>query len=207
MSAIRHNQGKTRHDLIPPFAQEQLAKTLTIGGEKYGTHNWCKGMPWSSVIASLERHLQAIKRGEDFDAETGLHHSAHVMCNAAFLTEYYQIHPQGDDRFRHSLKIGVVLNGLLKSDEIPFEPYFYLNIHLDVQKTPVQWSRLPQAPLEYSDATLENLNPMYKDVDVLVTRNRELWKELNKVIFTYLISDNNPNRSHQIISSFDELKR
>ena len=95
---LRYNEGKTRHDLIPPFAQEQYAIVLTKGSVKYAERNWEQGMKWSKVIASMERHLQAIKKGEDFDNETGLLHAAHVMCNAAFLTEYYKIYPQGDDR-------------------------------------------------------------------------------------------------------------
>jgi hypothetical protein len=95
---LRFNQGKSRYDLIPAFAQEQYARVLTKGAEKYAERNWERGMPWSKVLASLERHLYAIKRGEDVDPETGLLHSAHVMTNAAFLTEYYKIFPQGDDR-------------------------------------------------------------------------------------------------------------
>ena len=101
---LRFNEGKTRFDLCPPFAQEQYAKVLTQGAEKYGEHNWELGMAWSKVIASLERHLQAIKRGEDYDKESGLLHSAHVMCNAGFLTEYYKIFPKGDDRNHSYLK-------------------------------------------------------------------------------------------------------
>ncbi len=95
---LRLNAGKTRHDLAPAFAQEQYAKVLTAGSLKYAERNWELGMRWSKVISSLERHIQAIKRGEDFDLETGILHSAHVMCNAAFLTEYYKIYPEGDDR-------------------------------------------------------------------------------------------------------------
>lgn len=112
----RFNEGKTRHDLTPAYAQEQYARVLTAGQEKYGPRNWEKGMAWSKVLASLERHLQAIKRGEDYDKETGLLHSAHIMCNAAFLTEYYKIYPQGDDRpINHvsQLKIGLDIDEVL----------------------------------------------------------------------------------------------
>lgn len=113
---LRFNTGKTRHDLVPSYAQEQYARVLTKGAEKYGDHNWQKGMAWSKVIASLERHLQAIKRGEDFDSETFLLHSAHVMCNAAFLTEYYKIYPEGDDRphsYLNPKKIGLDIDEVL----------------------------------------------------------------------------------------------
>ena len=96
--AKRFNEGKVRYDLIPPYAQEEYAKVLMKGAEKYSVGNWQKGMPWSFVLASLERHLYAIKKGEDKDNETGLLHSAHIMANAAFLTEYYMFNKDCDDR-------------------------------------------------------------------------------------------------------------
>jgi hypothetical protein len=110
IEGLRFNEGKTRYDLIPPFAQEQYARVLTLGAQKYAERNWEKGMPWSKIVASLERHLYAYKRGEDFDKETGLLHAAHIMCNAGFLTEYYQIHPEGDDR--PSLGLGKYRTGI-----------------------------------------------------------------------------------------------
>lgn len=101
---LRFNQGKIRFDLVPTFAQEQYVNVLTKGSVKYAERNWELGMKWSKVSASLERHLAAFKSGEDYDKETGLLHSAHIMCNAAFLTEYYKIYPQGDDRPHNYLK-------------------------------------------------------------------------------------------------------
>lgn len=116
MSGLRYNSGKTRHDLTPPFAQEQYARVMTFGASKYTENNWRLGMKWSNVIASCERHLQAIKNGEDFDKESGILHSAHLMTNAAFLTEYYKIFPQGDDRHHRYLatpKIGLDIDEVL----------------------------------------------------------------------------------------------
>jgi hypothetical protein len=113
---LRFNSGKARHDLVPAFAQDQYAKVLTKGAEKYAERNWEKGMKWSKVLASLKRHIAAIERGEDFDSETGLLHAAHVMCNAAFLTEYYKIYPQGDDRphaYLNAPKIGLDIDEVL----------------------------------------------------------------------------------------------
>lgn len=113
---LRYNEGKTRHDLLPSFAQEQYAKVMTAGAKKYESRNWEKGMAWSKVLASLKRHLLAIENGEDYDVETGVLHSAHVMTNAAFLTEYYKIYPQGDDRPHSYLKIpkiGLDIDGVI----------------------------------------------------------------------------------------------
>lgn len=113
---LRYNNGKLRYDLVHPYAHEQLVKVLTLGANKYAERNWEKGMSWSTVMASAERHLAAIKKGEDYDPETGLLHAAHLACNAHFLTAYYKIYPQGDDRPRtasDTFKIGLDIDGVL----------------------------------------------------------------------------------------------
>lgn len=113
---LRFNQGKTRHDLVPPFAQEQYGRVLTVGAQKYAEHNWELGMKWSKVIASLKRHVLAIELGEDYDPQDGLLHAAHAMCNAAFLTEYYKIYPEGDDRqswYSRGHKVGLDIDDVL----------------------------------------------------------------------------------------------
>ena len=97
---LRYNQGKLRFDLVPPYPQEQYVRVLTLGAEKYAPRNWERGMSWTAVAGSLERHLHAWKKCEDNDPETQLHHMAHVMCNAAFLLQYSVTYPQGDDRPR-----------------------------------------------------------------------------------------------------------
>jgi 5'(3')-deoxyribonucleotidase len=115
--ADRFDSGKTRHDLLPPFASEQLAKVYTMGAKKYAPNNWRKGMAWSRVIGSLKRHLNEIEKGNDFDDESGLHHAAHVAWNAVTLLEYYKIFPQGDDRAHNYLhfnpKIGLDIDEVL----------------------------------------------------------------------------------------------
>lgn len=113
----RYNQGKLRYDLVHPFAHEQMVRVLTKGAEKYSERNWEGGMAWSKILASTERHLAAIKAGEDYDPETGELHAAHLACNAHFLTAYYKIFPQGDDRpheyLKNKRKIGLDIDGVL----------------------------------------------------------------------------------------------
>jgi len=115
-SGLRFNEGKLRYDLQHPVATEGLVKVLTKGSVKYAERNWEKGMKWSNVIASLKRHLAAIERGEDFDPETGELHINHVQCNAHFLSAYYKIYPQGDDRphpYLETIKIGLDIDEVL----------------------------------------------------------------------------------------------
>ena len=95
--AYRTNENKLRYDLCPAIAQREYAKVWTQGLEKYDAGNWEKGFPFSVVIASAMRHLEAMRLGEMIDAESGLLHSAHLMCNAAMLTEFHFTHPELND--------------------------------------------------------------------------------------------------------------
>lgn len=98
MSGLRYNAGKLRYDLVPGRAVEEIAKVFTFGANKYAPRNWEKGMSWTTVLASLKRHIAAFESGEDFDPESGLLHLGHAGCNIAFLLEYYKTHPEFDDR-------------------------------------------------------------------------------------------------------------
>lgn len=140
----KHDSGKTRLELLPPFATEQVGRILTAGAKKYGDRNWENGMAFSRIIGAMKRHLLAIERGEDYDIGEGGDgelHSAHLLCEAMFLTEYYKIFPQGDDRkpialrrFRIGLDIDDVLAdfcgaycarfGLDLPDTWTFDPLF-----------------------------------------------------------------------------------
>ena len=115
-TGLRYNQGKPRYDLVHTWAHEQMVNVLTAGAKKYAPRNWEGGMEWSKVLASLKRHLAAIENGEDFDKETGELHAAHLACNAHFLTAYYKIFPQGDDRPHNYLnmpRIGLYIDEVI----------------------------------------------------------------------------------------------
>lgn len=103
--AKRFNQGKTRYDLLPEYAIQQLANVMTFGAQKYGDDNWKKGLKWSNCLASLKRHIAKFEKGIDYDEETGYSHIAHAMTNCAFILEYYKLHPELDDRKQPYLNI------------------------------------------------------------------------------------------------------
>jgi len=115
-SGLRFNQGKLRYDLVHPVAQQGLVEVLSFGVTKYEARNWEKGLSWSATIASMKRHLAAIEKGEDYDIESGLKHIDHLQCNAHFLSAFYKIAPQFDDR-RHTYlkrpKIGLDIDEVL----------------------------------------------------------------------------------------------
>jgi hypothetical protein len=113
---FRLNKGKLRYDLVEPRAYRDFVEVLTDGANKYFDRNWENGLSWTSVLASLKRHIAAIEMGEDYDPESGRLHIAHAACNVHFLNAYYYIFPQGDDRPKRYLKIpkiGLDVDGVL----------------------------------------------------------------------------------------------
>ncbi|MFC6021524.1 dATP/dGTP diphosphohydrolase domain-containing protein [Plantactinospora solaniradicis] len=63
--AVRDSQeGKLRYDLISPLLLRRLAEHLEKGARRYGEHNWTKGIPSGSYMASLLRHVEAYRSGD-----------------------------------------------------------------------------------------------------------------------------------------------
>jgi hypothetical protein len=98
MDALRFDAGKPEYDLIPPRPLEDISQVLTYGAKKYDRGNWQKGMDWSRCLNSLQRHIEAFRRGELTDQESGCFHLAHAAVNCMFLLEYMRTHPEKDDR-------------------------------------------------------------------------------------------------------------
>jgi hypothetical protein len=57
--------GKGRFDLLPMFAEEEIAKHFEGGAIKYGERNWEKGQPLSRYADSAKRHLNKALRGQN----------------------------------------------------------------------------------------------------------------------------------------------
>lgn len=95
---VKFDDAKPRMDLVPVSAIRALADVLTMGATKYGDRNWEKGLAWGRVYGATMRHLLAWWHGEDLDAESGLCHLKHALCNVAFLVEYVERATGTDDR-------------------------------------------------------------------------------------------------------------
>ena len=102
-SGARYNDNKPDFSLIPLVTMEDEARVWMHGAKKYARNNWMKGMAWSVPLACALRHLAAFQRGEETDAESGLPHLAHAMCNLRMLTLYSKTYQEGDDRPREWL--------------------------------------------------------------------------------------------------------
>lgn len=85
----KFDNNKLRFDLIVPTFEEELAKVLTYGANKYGPNNW-RNVPdaLNRYYAALQRHLNSFWQAEEFDKESGLPHLAHAAANIMFLMEF-----------------------------------------------------------------------------------------------------------------------
>ena len=80
----KYDQGKLRYDLVPVEAHEGLAEVFTYGSIKYGDNNW-QQVESERYVAALFRHLNAWRKGEKHDEESGYHHLKHALTNVAIL--------------------------------------------------------------------------------------------------------------------------
>lgn len=84
----KYDSLKPMMKLIPPLIEEETAKVLTFGAIKYGPENWrtLDDLKNRYISAAL-RHINSIKKGEQYDEESGLSHAAHAICCLMFLGE------------------------------------------------------------------------------------------------------------------------
>ena len=89
--AVRDSdRGKSRPDLVSPFALERIGNCLQKGAQKYGERNWAKGFPVSRSMVSLHRHLMKYMQGDDSED-----HLAAVAVNAIFVLHFEEMSKRG----------------------------------------------------------------------------------------------------------------
>ena len=81
----RYNNGKPQLSYLGDISEAiyELCKVFEMGAEKYGRNNWKQGGSSSIILDSLGRHYVKLASGATVDEESGLHHAAHIIWNAA----------------------------------------------------------------------------------------------------------------------------
>lgn len=97
-TGARKGSKLARFDLIPTGPLRKLAEHYGRGSEKYEDRNWELGYDWSLSYSALCRHLNAMWGGEDYDEETGSLHIVAVAWHAFALAEFFETHPELDNR-------------------------------------------------------------------------------------------------------------
>lgn len=101
---VKYDHGKGGDALIPPEAEEALARVLDFGSRKYAKRNWEQGMLWSRPYEAARRHLRNWFARRDFgkgpgkDKDSGYSDLEHALTNIAFLIAYEKRQKGEDDR-------------------------------------------------------------------------------------------------------------
>ena len=85
--ASREKMNDLPYDLVP-FQEitDAFVRVAEFGAKKYEAWNWSKGLARVQLCGSLLRHTFAYLRGEEYDKESGLLHTDHILWNAAVLS-------------------------------------------------------------------------------------------------------------------------
>jgi dATP/dGTP diphosphohydrolase len=85
--------------LVPPALRIIAEPAMRLGGEKYGPFNWReKGVKYNVYLDALERHMTAIREGQDIDPESGFTHLSHMAACVAIMADAMYIGKLIDDR-------------------------------------------------------------------------------------------------------------
>lgn len=85
---------------IPAHPLAEVARVYGMGAKKYEPWNWSKGYPWSLSYSALFRHIEAHRRGESLDPDSGLSHLAHAAFHLFTLMEFDRAGLGTDDRWK-----------------------------------------------------------------------------------------------------------
>lgn len=90
---------KVRLDLLEPSADEAIAEVMAHGADKYGVENY-RTIPihLRTYLAATRRHLNALRRGEDIDPDSGESHWAHIGANVHVILGALEAETVVDDR-------------------------------------------------------------------------------------------------------------
>ena len=85
---MKLNYKKPDLSLVDISLVESASRGLMFGCIKYGRDDYKRGLDMDSNMASLLRHLYALKSGEHFDTESGLSHIDHIAARVQFLAYF-----------------------------------------------------------------------------------------------------------------------
>ena len=83
---LKYDQDKLRLDLVPPGTMEAIGEPMTYGANKYEANSWQNLDDFKArYMGALLRHIEAYRRGELKDPESGIDHLKHALANLSFL--------------------------------------------------------------------------------------------------------------------------
>jgi hypothetical protein len=89
MKFTKHDDNKSRLDLVPSKALEIVGFVAGKGAKKYAEENWRKCPNHKRYIAATLRHLYKHLDRKFTDRESGYLHLAHAACSALFALDLF----------------------------------------------------------------------------------------------------------------------
>ncbi len=84
-SGLRDDAGKPPVWLVPYEFIAAAARGLKFGIPVYGLQNWRRGIVWSRLASPVLRHMHKWCSGEEYDAQSGVHHLDLAASSLAML--------------------------------------------------------------------------------------------------------------------------
>jgi hypothetical protein len=95
----RIGASKVDFTLIPTSAKVAMALALMDGGTKYGPYNWrVEPIQCRTYLGAAERHLEAVKEGEQYARDSLIEHLGHVMACCGIVIDAMSQGTLVDDR-------------------------------------------------------------------------------------------------------------
>lgn len=92
MNGLKFDIGKPKMSLLDPWFLMSMARNMGKGEDKYGgpenPQHWSHGLTYSRVLDAMDRHSNAIKRGEMVDPDSGEPHATAIACGAMMLNYF-----------------------------------------------------------------------------------------------------------------------
>jgi hypothetical protein len=83
---LKYDDGKDPWHLLPLHVIRGIVKVLQHGAKKYGPNNWQNLVNAEDrYFSAAMRHLEAYRRGEYYDEDSGLPHLDHALCSLMFI--------------------------------------------------------------------------------------------------------------------------
>lgn len=88
-------KGKIPYRLVPPHILEEVALGFGEGATKYEPWDWLNMDPEMLIEAAI-RHLNAVRKGEAIDPDTGLQHASKAATSCMMVAEILRLELGGE---------------------------------------------------------------------------------------------------------------
>jgi hypothetical protein len=94
-NSLKDVKGKIPYRFVPPHSLEEVALGFAEGAAKYEPWDWLEMDPEFLIEAAI-RHLNAIRKGEAIDPDSGLQHANKAATSCMMVAEILRLEQGGE---------------------------------------------------------------------------------------------------------------